>query len=416
MDKPRVVITGMGTVNPCGLDVETTWDNIVNGRTGIAPITLFDSSALNVHMAGEVKGFDPANYMEGKEARRRDRFAQFAIAAAAQAVQQANLKIDESNADEVGVVIGSAVGGLHSWFECVETYLTQGPRRMNPFTMTMIIADSASAQVAILNGARGPNFAPVSACAAGADGIGMAYELILRGEVPVMICGGSEATVTGLGIASFDRLGAMTRENDNPTTACRPFSKDRSGLVMGEGAAMFVIESLEHAVARGAEPLAELIGYGCTCDAFHISAPREDGLGAAKAMRLALKHADIGLEDVDYINAHGTATSLNDPMETRAIKTVFGEYAYKIPISGTKSMTGHMMGATGALEFLLCIEVIRHGRIPPTINLRVPDPDCDLDYVPNVARDAARPVRVAMSNAFGFGGHNSVLIVKRLKE
>jgi 3-oxoacyl-(acyl-carrier-protein) synthase len=285
---------------------------------------------------------------------------------------------------------------------------------MNPFTMTMIIADSASAQVAIIVGARGPNFAPVSACAAGADGIGMAYELILRGEVPAMICGGSEATVTGLGIASFDRLGAMTRENDNPTTACRPFSKDRSGLVMGEGAAMLVIETLEHALARGVEPLAELIGYGCTCDAFHISAPLEDGSGAAKAMKQALKHADIGLEDVDYINAHGTATSLNDPMETRAIKTVFGARARQIPVSGTKSMTGHMMGATGALEALVCVQAIRAGRIPPTINLRVPDPDCDLDYVPGVARDV--PVRIAMSNAFGFGGHNSVLVLQRYEE
>ena len=412
--KPRVVITGMGTINPCGLDVETTWDNIVNGRTGIGPITLFDPSPLNVHIAAEVKGFDPANYMEGKEARRRDRFAQFAIAATVQAVNQARLKIDESSADDVGVVVGTAVGGLHSWFECVETYLTQGPRRMNPFTMTMIIADSASAQVAIIVGARGPNFAPVSACAAGADGIGMAYELILRGEVPAMICGGSEATVTGLGIASFDRLGAMTRENDNPTTACRPFSKDRSGLVMGEGAAMLVIETLEHALARGVEPLAELIGYGCTCDAFHISAPLKDGSGAAKAMKQALKHADIGLEDVDYINAHGTATSLNDPMETRAIKTVFGARARQIPVSGTKSMTGHMMGATGALEALVCVQAIRAGRIPPTINLRVPDPDCDLDYVPGVARDV--PVRIAMSNAFGFGGHNSVLVLQRYEE
>jgi len=412
--KPRVVITGMGTINPCGLDVETTWDNIVNGRTGIGPITLFDPSPLNVHIAAEVKGFDPANYMEGKEARRRDRFAQFAIAATVQAVNQARLKIDESSADDVGVVVGTAVGGLHSWFECVETYLTQGPRRMNPFTMTMIIADSASAQVAIIVGARGPNFAPVSACAAGADGIGMAYELILRGEVPAMICGGSEATVTGLGIASFDRLGAMTRENDNPTTACRPFSKDRSGLVMGEGAAMLVIETLEHALARGVEPLAELIGYGCTCDAFHISAPLEDGSGAAKAMKQALKHADLQPSDVDFISAHGTATSLNDPMETRAIKTVFGERAYKIPVSGTKSMTGHMMGATGALEALLCVQAIRTGRVPPTINLRVPDPDCDLDYVPSVARDV--PVRIAMSNAFGFGGHNSVLILQRYEE
>jgi 3-oxoacyl-[acyl-carrier-protein] synthase II len=414
MSKPRVVITGLGTINPCGLTVDSTWDNLIQGRTGTGPITQFDPGPLNVKIAAEVKGFDPAHYMEGKEARRRDRFAQFAIAATAQAIQHANLRIDDSNADDIGVIIGTAVGGLSSWFDCVETYVTQGPRRMNPFTMTMIIADSAPAQVAIINKARGPNMAPVSACAAGADSIGLAYELILRGDAKAMICGGSEATVTALGISAFDRLGAMTRENDHPATACRPFSGDRAGLVMGEGSAILVIETLENALERRVEPLAELIGYGCTCDAFHISAPLEDGSGAVKAMRMALRHADLPPADVDYINAHGTATDLNDPMETRAIKTVFGEHAAKIPISGTKSMTGHMMGATGALEALMCVQAIRTGQVPPTINLRVPDPKCDLDYVPNVARNV--PVRIAMTNAFGFGGHNSVLIIKRYEE
>jgi beta-ketoacyl-acyl-carrier-protein synthase II len=414
MNKPRVVITGMGTVNPCGLDVESTWDNLIHGRSGVGPITLFDPEPLNVKIAGEVKGFDPVNYMEGREARRRDRFAQFAIASATQAVKQAGLTIVESNADEVGVILGTAVGGLQSYFECVQTYLTQGPRRLNPFTMTMFICDSASAQIAINIGARGPNMAPVSACAAGADGIGLAYELILRGDAQAMICGGSEATVTPVGIAAFDRLGAMTRENDNPTRASRPFSADRSGLVMGEGAGVMVLETLENALARGAEPLAELAGYGSTCDAFHISAPLENGAGAAKAMAMALQHAGLRPEDVDHINAHGTATDLNDPMETKAIKMVFGGHAYTIPISGTKSMTGHMMGATGALEALLCVQAIRTGKVPPTINLTTPDPQCDLDYVPNVARDV--PVRTAMSNAFGFGGHNAVLIIKRYEE
>jgi len=414
MSKPRVVITGMGTVNPCGLDVESTWDNMLNGRSGIGPITLFDPAPLNVKIAGEVKGFDPANYMEGKEARRRDRFAQFAIASSVQAVKQAGLTIDESNADEVGVILGTAVGGLQSFFECVDTYLKHGPRRMNPFTMTMLIADSASAQVAINLGARGPNVAPVSACAAGADGIGLAYETILRGDVKAMVCGASEATVTPVGIASFDRLGAMTRESDDPARASRPFSGDRGGLVMSEGAGVLVLESLESARARGAVPLAELVGYGCTCDAFHISAPLESGAGAAKAMAMALRQAGLTPEDIDYINAHGTATDLNDPMETRAVKTVFGERAYKTPISGTKSMTGHMMGATGALEAILCVQAIRTGMVPPTINLTTPDPQCDLDYVPGVAREL--PVRVAMSNAFGFGGHNAVLIIKRYKE
>jgi 3-oxoacyl-[acyl-carrier-protein] synthase II len=414
MSKPRVVITGMGTVNPCGLDVESTWDNVVNGRSGVGPITLFDPAPLNVKIAGEVKGFDPAQFMEGKEARRRDRFAQFAIAASVQAVRQANLTIDESNADEVGVMLGTAIGGLQSFFECVDTYLKQGPRRMNPFTMTMLIADSSSAQVAIMLGARGPSVAPVSACAAGADAIGMAYETILRGDARAMICGASEATVIPVGIAAFDRLGAMTRESDDPARASRPFSGDRGGLVMSEGAGALVLESLESALARGAEPLAEIVGYGCTCDAFHISAPLESGAGAAKAMALALKHAGLRPEDVDHINAHGTATDLNDPMETRAIKTVFGARAYKIPISGTKSMTGHMMGATGALEAILCVHTIRAGKVPPTINLNTPDPNCDLDYVPHVAREV--PVRVAMTNAFGFGGHNAVLILKRYEE
>lgn len=414
MNKPRVVITGMGTVNPCGLDVETTWDNIVNGRSGIAPITLFDPAPINVKIAGEVKGFDPANYMEGKEARRRDRFAQFAIASAVQAVKQANLTIDESNADEVGVMLGSALGGLQSFFDCVDTYLKQGPRRLNPFTMTMIIVDSASAQVAINLGARGPNFAPVSACATGADAVGLAYETILRGDAQVMICGASEATVTPVGIGAFDRLGAMSRENDNPTRASRPFSGDRSGLVMSEGGAVVVLESLESARTRGAMPLAELVGYGSTCDAFHISAPLASGEGAAKAMARALKHAGLAPEDIDHINAHGTSTDLNDPMETRGIKTVFGERAYKIPISGTKSMTGHMMGATGALEVILCVQAIRTSTVPPTINLTMPDPECDLDYVPGAARQS--PVRTAMTNAFGFGGHNAVLIVQRYEE
>jgi beta-ketoacyl-acyl-carrier-protein synthase II len=414
MNQPRVVITGMGTINPCGLDVDATWDNLLNGKSGVGPITLFDPAPLNVKIAAEVKGFDPANYMDGKEARRRDRFAQFAIASTVQAVRQARLTLDESNADEVGVIMGTAIGGMQSYFDCMETYIKQGPRRINPFTMTMFIADSASAQIAINLGARGPNMAPVSACAAGADGVGLAYELIMRGNATAMVCGGSEATVMPVGIAAFDRLGAMSRESDNPTQACRPFSGDRSGLVMGEGAGVLVLESLDSALARGAEPLAELAGYGCTCDAFHISAPLESGAGAAKAMTLALKHAGLRPEDVDFISAHGTATDLNDPMETRAIKTVLGEHAYKVPVSGTKSMTGHMMGATGALEAILCVQAIRAGKVPPTLNLNTPDPQCDLDYVPNVARDA--PVRVAMTNAFGFGGHNSVLIIKRYEE
>ncbi len=414
MSKTRVVITGMGTINPCGLDVDSTWDNLLHGRSGVGPLTLIDPGPLNVKIAAEVKNFDPAKYMDPRDARRRDRFCQFAVAATKQAVEQAGLRVDESNAEDVGVYIGTAVGGLQAYFDSISTLIKEGPRRMNPFTITMIIADGASTQVAIELGARGPNISPVSACSAGADAIGLAYEEIQRGDVKAMICGGTEATITTVGIASFDRLGAMTRENDDPARACRPFSADRAGLVMGEGAGIFVLESLESALARGARPLAELVGYGCTCDAFHVSAPLENGAGAAKAMELALKHAGLAPDDVDHINAHATGTPLNDPMETKAIKAVFGERAYKIPISATKSMTGHMMGATGALEAIMCVQAIRTGCVPPTINLTQPDPECDLDYVPNAAREV--PVRVAISNAFGFGGHNAVLAIKRYEE
>jgi len=407
----RVVITGMGAITPLGLDVPTTWANAVAGRSGVGPITLFDASGLNVRIAAEVKGFDPLNYMDAREARRRDRFEQFAVVATQEAVRQAGLRITEEIADEVGVIIGSAIGGAQTFADGVETALHKSPRLLHPFVIPMVITDGASAQIAIELGARGPNFATVSACAAGADAIGIAYELIRSGDCRVCIAGGAEASITFIGIAAFDRIGAMSRRNDDPAGACRPFDRDRDGTVMGEGAAVLVLEDLEFALARGAEPLAEIIGYGATSDAYHLIAPDENGAGAARAMAKALRKAGIHPEEVDYINAHGTGTPLNDKTETLAIKTVFGERAYEIPVSATKSMTGHMIGATGALEAIFCVMAIREGIIPPTINLQNPDPECDLDYVPNQAR--RKEVRIAITNAFGFGGHNSVLVLKR---
>jgi beta-ketoacyl-acyl-carrier-protein synthase II len=407
----RVVITGMGTINPLGLDVETSWQNVTAGVSGIGPITLFDSSPLQVHIAAEVKNFDPTQYMDAKEARRRDRVAQLALAAARQAVQQSGLTIDADVSEDLGVYIGTGVGGLGSLFEAMKVVLDEGPRRINPFIIPMVLDDGASSAIAIEYQARGINFAPVTACAAGSDAIGLAVRAIQRGEARAILAGGAEAPIVFIGMAAFDRTGACSRRNDDPTRASRPFDKNREGLVFGEGAAVFVLEDLEYALARGATPLAEIAGYGATSDAFHMTAPLEDGSGAARAMKKALRDADLTINDIDWISAHGTATPLNDRMETLAVKSVFGEQAYNIPISGTKSMTGHIMGATGAIEVAWCVKAIHTGVIPPTMNYETPDPELDLDYVPNQARQ--HQVDVAMTNAFGFGGHNSVLIVKR---
>jgi beta-ketoacyl-acyl-carrier-protein synthase II len=411
MDNRRVVITGMGTVNPLGLDVETSWNNVLAGVSGAGPITRFDSGPLQVHIAAEIKDFDPAQFMDPKEARRRDRVAQYAIAAAGQAVQMSGLEIDDELADDVGVYIGTGVGGLQSFYDAVHVVDHEGPRRINPFIIPMVLDDGASSAIAIEFRARGMNFSPATACAAGSDAIGMAFHAIRRGEARAMIAGGAESPIVLVGMAAFDRTGACSRMNDDPKRASRPFEKNRQGLVFGEGAAVFVLEDLEHALARGARPLAEFAGYGATSDAFHMTAPLEDGSGAAKAMKKALRDARLSIDDIDWINAHGTATQLNDRMETLAIKSVFGEHAYNIPVSGTKSMTGHIMGATGAIEVVWCIKAIHEGVIPPTINYETPDPELDLDYTPNQARQ--HKVDVAISNAFGFGGHNSVLIVKR---
>lgn len=414
MHMRRVVVTGIGAVTPLGLDMESTWEALINGRSGVGPITRFDSSILPVHVACEVRNFDPTPYVDPREVRRTDLFEQYALAAAHQAVKQAGLVITPEIADEVGVVIGSSVGGFNTMLAQYDILREQGPRKINPFAIPMIMSNGAAGMVAIAFGARGPSYSPASACATSNDSIGQASELIRRGVAKVMICGGADATVSILGMAGFDRLGALSHNNALPSTSPRPFDKNRDGIVMGEGACVLVLEELEFAKARSARILAEVLGYGQTTDAYHVVAPAEGGAGAVRAMQRALAQAGLRPEQVDYINAHGTATPLNDIAETQAVKTVFGDYAYKIPMSSTKSMTGHMMGATGALEAAVCIYAIQHGIVPPTINLTEPDPQCDLDYVPGEAR--VHRVNFAMNNSFGFGGHNSVLIFGRYDE
>ena len=406
----RVVITGMGTVNPLGLSVAESWDNVLKGVSGVERITLFDSAGLNVHIACEVKNFDPTQYMEEKEARRRDRFEHLSAVATQEAINHSGLEITDANTARVGVVISSAIGGLESLQDAVITNHTVGPRRVNPFLIPKLMSNGASGLAAIDHGIRGPAFSVASACASGADGIGMAWMMLRSGMLDVCIAGASEATVTPVGVAAFDRVGAMSRRNDDFSMTPQPFDKNRDGLVMGEGAAVLVLERESHAKARRANILAELAGYGSTADAFHVTAPHEDGAGGAAAIRQALETAGANLEDVGYISAHGTATALNDLSETKAVKAAFGDLAYRIPISSTKSMTGHMMGATGALEVVFCVQALREGLLPPTIHYETPDPDCDLDYIPNQARE--RKIDLAISNAFGFGGHNAVLAVR----
>jgi 3-oxoacyl-[acyl-carrier-protein] synthase II len=407
----RVVITGIGTINPLGLDPETSWKNALAGVSTAGEITQFDASRLSVRIACEVKGFDPTRFMDVRTARRMDRFEQYAVASARQAIEFSGLDI-HAYADRVGVVIASAVGGIQTLQDASRMLLTVGPRKLSPFTIPMLMPNGASGMTAIEFGARGPAFSVASACASGADGVGIAWRLIRSGEADAMIAGASDATICELAMGAFDRVGAMTRGNSIEVP--RPFDKNRDGLVMGEGAAVVVLESLTLARKRGAKILAELTGYGATSDAYHVTAPTEDGSGSARAIQLALTTAGVKPEEVDYINAHGTGTILNDLSETKAIKRVFGKLAYKIPVSSTKSMTGHMMGTTGALEVIFCTQAIRDGKIPPTIHYVTPDPECDLDYVPNTFR--AHPVRVAVSNAFGFGGHNAVLVIRAFQE
>jgi len=410
----RVVVTGIGILSPLGLDTVETWENLIAGKSGIDYITNFDASSYETRFAGEVKGFEPTNYIGRKEARRMDRFTQMAVTASLQAIEKAEMTIDEKNRDDTGVLVGSGIGGLITITEQVHVLSERGPNKISPFLIPMMIADMASAQISITLGARGPNFCPTSACSSGADAIGTAYEIIKRGDARTMLAGGSEAIITPLGIAGFNANRAISTRNDAPQQASRPFDADRDGFVIGEGSSVLVLENLTSAQERGATILAEITGYGASSDAVHITQPAEDGEGAARAMRMALRKTGLTPDSIDYINAHGTSTSLNDRIETMAIKEVFGEYAYRVPISSTKSMTGHLVGAAGAIEAAFCILAIRDGIIPPTINYTTPDPDCDLDYVPNTARKAE--INAVMSNSFGFGGHNSVLIFQKYSE
>lgn len=406
----RVVVTGLGAITPLGHTVEATWSNLVEGHSGIGPITAFDASAYDARIAGEVNDFDPEVFLSPREARRLDRFSQFALIAAREALNDSGVAIDESNSADVGVLIGSAVGGIATLADQIEVLRTKGPRRVSPFLLPMFLIDLAPGQIAIATGARGPNFAVVSACATSAHALGEAAEIIKRGDAKVMVAGGSEAGIIPIGVAAFAAMKALSTRNDEPEGASRPFDRDRDGFVMAEGGGMVVLESESHARARGARIHAELAGYGSTDDAFHITAPAEGGEGAVRAMRLALSKAGCAPSEVDYVNAHGTSTPANDRLETAALKAVFSDRAHEIPISSTKSMTGHLLGAAGAVEAIFCIKAIEDGIVPPTINYQTPDPDCDLDYVPNTAR--RHRVNVALTNSLGFGGHNVALIVR----
>jgi len=410
----RVVVTGLGMISPLGLDVPSTWEGLLSGRSGVDYITQFDPENFETKIAAEVKNFDPGQYLDHKEMRRMDRFVQFAVAAGYQAVEHARLTIDDTNADEIGVIIGVGFGGLGTLLNQHLVFLERGPARVSPLLIPMMIADMAAGQVSILLGAKGPNFCITSSCASGSDAIGVAFEIIKRGHAQAIIAGGSEAVINPLALAGFNAARALSTRNHEPQKASRPFDAERDGFVMGEGAAILILENLSFATKRGAPILAEVLGYGATGDAYHITQPAEGAEGGVRAMRMALREAGLETGQIEYINAHGTSTPLNDKNETMAIKTVFGKEAYRIPVSSTKSMLGHLLGACGAIEAAICVLTIQHGVIPPTINLTSPDPECDLDYVPNVARQAT--VNIALSNVFGFGGHNSTLIFGRYGE
>lgn len=410
----RVVVTGLGCVSPLGLDVPSTWKNIVQGVSGVDYITHFDASDYKTRFAAEVKGFDADALFGRREARRMDRFTHFALASAMEAAAQSGLDFDHEDRDRIGAIIGSGIGGIGSLLAQAETLRQRGPDRVNPFLVPMMISDSAAGMIAIYFGVRSVNLAVASACATGTNAVGEAMRVIQRGEADVMFAGGAEAAILPVAMAGMSVIKALSQRNDDPQRASRPFDLDRDGFVFGEGGAVLILESLEHATRRGAQILAELCGYGATDDAYHISAPAEDGGGAALCMTRALQDAGLQPVDISYINAHGTSTRLNDRSETLAIKTVFGEDAYKIPVSSTKSMTGHLLGASGALEAVFSVKAIQDEILPPTINYETPDPECDLDYVPNQARKASP--RYVLSNSFGFGGHNATIILGRYEE
>jgi 3-oxoacyl-[acyl-carrier-protein] synthase II len=407
----RVVITGLGTISPVGIDVPSTWKALISGQSGVNHISSFDSTPFETRIAAEVKGFDATMYLSRKQVQRMDRFTQFAVAASLQAVEAAGLTINADNAYESGVIVGTSVAGLLSVCQQFKVLAEQGPGRVSPVLAPTMTGDAASVQVSLILGTKGVNYAPSSACSSGSDAIGQAYEVIRRGNAKVMVAGGTEAPIIPIVLAAFSNIRALSTRNDDPPAACRPFDAERDGLVLGEGAAIMVLEEATHALKRGAPILAEITGYGVTSDAFHLIKPSPGGESAAKAVTLALEGADLSPDEIDYINAHGTATLLNDRTETVAIKRVFGDRAKHIPISASKSMIGHLFGAAGSIEAVITVLAMNHGVIPPTINLTHPDPECDLDYVPNQARQAK--IKNAISNSFGFGGHNSALVFRR---
>lgn len=404
----RVFVTGLGVVSPLGLDAKTTWKSLVEGESGIGTITAFDPEGYKTTIAAEVKRFEPTDFVDRKQARRIDRFVQFALGAAIQAVDDAGVSINNGNAERAGVMIASGIGGIITISEQLEILNGKGPNRVSPFFVPMMLPDMASGQVSMHLGFKGPSIATVSACASGADSIGAAFDMLQGNQLDMILAGGSEASICPIGIAGFNACHALSTRNDDPTAASRPFDAERDGFVCGEGAAVMVLETMESMENRGAQPLAELVGYGSSADAYHVTQPAPEGEGGARAMRRALDVAGLRPYEIDYINAHGTSTPLNDKYETMAMRAVFGEDAYRVPISSTKSMTGHLLGASGALEAAFCVQAIAEGVIPPTINLDNPDPDCDLDYTPHKAKRA--DIATAISNSFGFGGHNSSLV------
>jgi 3-oxoacyl-[acyl-carrier-protein] synthase II len=410
-EKKRVVVTGIGAITPIGNTPAEYWEGLSNGLSGIGPITLFDASHHKCRIAGEVKGFDPHNYLDSKDAKRMDRFAQFAVSASLQALADAQFVINELNAEQVGVIIGTGIGGIKVLEDQQTVYLNRGPDRCSPFMVPMMIANMAAGLTAIHIGAKGPNTCPVTACAAGSNAVGDAFRMIQRGYAQAMICGGAEAAITPLAVAGFAAARTLSMRNDDPAHASRPFERDRDGFVMGEGAGILLLEELEHARSRGARIYAEIVGYGMTCDAYHMTSPVPGGEGATRAMQLALKDALLNPEQVNYINAHGTSTAMNDTTETAAMKKALADHAYKVAISSTKSMTGHLLGGSGGIEAVATTLAIVNDKLPPTINLENPDPECDLDYVPNVSR--TQQVNVALSNSFGFGGHNVTLVFQK---
>lgn len=410
--KQRVVITGLGVMTSLGKDLETFWGSLMAGKSGVGMIEQFDVSEYPTRIAAEIKDFNPEDYMDKKEARRMDRFVQFAVAASLSAIKDAGLNIQEdTDPERVGVYVGSGIGGLSTWEEQHKILLEKGPKRVSPFFIPMMIANMASGQISMITGAKGPNSTAVTACATGTHSIGDAFKTIQRGDADVMICGGAEATISPTGVAGFCALRAMSTRNDEPTKASRPFDTGRDGFVMGEGAGILILESLEHAQKRGAQIYGEVIGYGMSGDAYHMTDPDPDG--AARCMVKAVKDAGIAPEQVDYINAHGTSTPVGDRSETTAVKKAFGDHAYKLAVSSTKSMTGHLLGAAGGVEALICALALKHSTIPPTINLENQDPECDLDYVPNVPRETN--LNIVMSNSFGFGGHNATVVLKKFE-